>query len=74
MTRPLTYEVFRDIVDTRTADVVANIAICLIHQTNYLLDRQIGSLERAFLQSGGLRERMTRARLDARTRQRTNQE
>jgi four helix bundle suffix protein len=41
---------------------VANIAICLINQTNYLLDRQIRRLERDFLNEGGIRERMNRAR------------
>jgi four helix bundle suffix protein len=46
---------------------VANIAICLIHQTNYLLDQQIRQQEQAFLQDGGIRERMTRARLRHRT-------
>ncbi len=43
--------------------------ICLIHQTNYLLDQQLRQLEKAFLQEGGLRERMTRARLAERARQ-----
>ena len=38
--------------------------------TNYLLDQQIRQLEQAFLKEGGLRERMTRARLDARAKQR----
>jgi len=40
--------------------------ICLIHQTNYLLDQLLRQLEPAFLKEGGLRERMTRARLEAR--------
>lgn len=62
------YETYKTYVDTRPAEVVANIAICLIHQTNYLLDRQIRSLEKAFLAEGGLRERMTRARLAHRNR------
>ena len=52
------------------APVVANIAICLIHQTNYLLDQQIRRLEQDFLKEGGLRERMTRARVQAREEQR----
>ncbi len=42
---------------------MANILICVIHQTNYLLDQQLRQLEKAFVQEGGLRERMTRARL-----------
>ena len=40
--------------------------ISLIHQTSYLLDRQIRSLEQSFTQKGGLRERMHRARTQAR--------
>ena len=38
-----------------------------IKLTNYLLDQQLRALEQAFLQEGGLRERMTRARLFARS-------
>jgi four helix bundle suffix protein len=62
----VSYEAFRDFIETRPASVVANIVISLIHQTNYLLDQQIRRLERDFLKEGGLRERMTRARLAAR--------
>jgi four helix bundle suffix protein len=64
----VSYESYRSYVDTRPAQVVANILICLIHQTNYLLDQQIRRLEQDFLKEGGLRERMTRARLAARSR------
>ena len=71
---PLTFETFRDFTEARPADVVANIAICLIYQANYLLDRQLAGLEKAFLKDGGLRERMTRARLQARDRQRNKQQ
>jgi four helix bundle suffix protein len=59
---------YRSYVETRPAQIVANILICLIHQTNYLLDQQIRRLEQDFLKEGGLRERMTRARLAARSR------
>jgi len=64
--KPQTYELYREIVETRPASIVANLAICLVNQTNYLIDRQLQRLERDFLQQGGLRERMTRARLSAR--------
>lgn len=57
------YETYGTYFETRPPETVANILICLIHQTNYLLDRQIGQLEKAFLIDGGLSERMTRARL-----------
>lgn len=60
------YETYRSYMDTRPPEVLANIAICLIHQANYLLDQQIRRLEKDFLEKGGLRENMTRARLDYR--------
>ena len=63
------YESYRTYIETRPPEVVANILICLIHQTNYLLDQQLRRLEQDFLQEGGLRERMTRARLAERARQ-----
>lgn len=59
----LSYEDFREFIETRPAETVANILLCLIHQANYLLDQQLHRLEREFLEQGGLRERMTRARL-----------
>jgi four helix bundle suffix protein len=58
----VTYETYREFCETRPAEVVANIAICLIHQPNFLLDQQIRRLERDFIKEGGIRERMTKAR------------
>lgn len=58
-----TYDRYREFVETRSAAVVANIALCLIHQANYLLDQQIRRLERDFVKEGGIRERMSCARL-----------
>jgi len=46
--------------------VVANAVICLIHQANYLLDRQIAALERSFVEGGGYSERLAAARLEHR--------
>jgi four helix bundle suffix protein len=63
------YETYQTYVDTRSAKVVANILICLIHQANYLLDQLIRKLEKDFLAEGGLRERMMRARLAQRAKQ-----
>jgi four helix bundle suffix protein len=60
---PVSYETYREICETRPAEVVANVAICLLHQTNYLLNQQIRRLEQDFLKEGGIRERMTQARL-----------
>ena len=61
--RNVTYETYRTYIETRPSEVAANIIICLIHQTNYLLDQQIRQLEKAFVTEGGLSERMTKARL-----------
>lgn len=66
----VTFAAFREFAETRPGDVVANIALCLINQANYLLDQQIRRLEQDFLKDGGLRERMTRARLESRARER----
>jgi four helix bundle suffix protein len=63
----VTFEAFHEFCETRPAQVVANIAICLIPQANYLLDRQIRRLEQDFLKEGGIRECMTRARLQYRS-------
>ncbi len=67
-TTPHTYQLYREFMETRPPEVIANIAICLIHQTNFLIDRQLRRLEKDFLAQGGLRERMTRVRLAQRTR------
>jgi len=44
-------------------DVRANALICLIHQANTLLDRQIAALERDFIEEGGYSEQLATARL-----------
>jgi four helix bundle suffix protein len=58
-----TYETYREFCETRLPEVVANIAICLLHQANYLLNQQIRRQEQDFVNEGGIRERMTQARL-----------
>ncbi|PYK69778.1 MAG: hypothetical protein DME45_00690 [Verrucomicrobia bacterium] len=58
-------------MESRSPEVVANILICVIHQTNYLLDQLLRKLERAFVREDGLRERMTRAQLPERAEQKT---
>ncbi len=52
--------------------VVANAMICLIHQTNYLLDQQIAALERGFIRDGGYSEKLAAARIAERERSRKN--
>jgi four helix bundle suffix protein len=69
----VSYETYRTFIESRSPEVVANIVICLICQTTFLLDRQLKRLEQDFLKDGGLRERMTRARLAVRAKQRPPQ-
>lgn len=59
-------EMYREAVKIRTDETVANIAIILIHQADFLLHRLIERQKADFLRDGGIREQMTRARLDAR--------
>ncbi|KUK83510.1 MAG: hypothetical protein XD98_0329 [Microgenomates bacterium 39_6] len=44
----------------------ANCLVCLIHQANYLLDQQIKSIEKEFLDKGGFSENLYRKRVNAR--------
>lgn len=63
------HETFRKAVGHSDPAICANAIIGLIKLTNYLLDQQIRRLEENFLKEGGLRERMTRARLIERDKQ-----
>ena len=53
---------YRSYIEKALPEVAANTAICLIHQTNYLLDQQLRQLEKAFLKEGGFTERLYKAR------------
>ncbi len=64
------YMSYRTYIEHPSEEVVVNTIVCLIHQTNYLLDQQIRKLEEQFIQEGGIRERMTRARLNERNKHR----
>jgi len=50
------------------AVVRANAIICLIHQANFLLDRQIAALEAAFIEDGGYSEQLATERLRRRAK------
>ena len=47
---------------TTNAESFANLLICLIHQTNYLLDRQIKKMAEDFQNQGGFTERLYQQR------------
>jgi restriction system protein len=60
------YWTYRPYFEDQGPETAANAAICLIHQTNYLLDQQLRALEKGFLEEGGFTERLYRARSQAR--------
>lgn len=62
------YETFRKGIEHPDPAICANVIIGLIKVTCYLLDQQIRGLEKAFVEQGGLREAMTRARLARRAK------
>jgi four helix bundle suffix protein len=63
------YDTFMKGIEHPDPAICANVILGLVKVTNYLLDQQIRSLEKAFVEHGGLRERMTQARLAARAKQ-----
>ncbi len=63
MTDQERWELYSRWLDSDDGAVRANALICLIHQTNYLLDQQIGSLEAQFIGEGGYSEQLAVARL-----------
>ena len=64
-----TCETYRPYIESDDPETVGNVMVCLCKQACFLLDQQIRELERAFLEEGGIRERMTRARCEARRQQ-----
>ncbi len=63
------YLTFKKGIEHPDPAICANVIAGLIKVTCYLLDRQLRHLEQDFLNQGGLRERMTRARLARRANQ-----
>lgn len=61
-----TYETYQKAFEHEQPEICANSMICLISIVSYLLNQQIKQLEQAFIKEGGLRERMTKARLNHR--------
>jgi four helix bundle suffix protein len=59
-------EYYKKLISTRPPETIANIAIVLIKQTDYLLYKQLKKLEEEFLNQGGFREKMTRMRIEKR--------
>lgn len=60
------YATYKKGIEHADPSVSANVILGLIRVTCFLLTRQIQHLEKDFLENGGIKERMTRARLSAR--------
>ncbi len=60
------YETYREFIENASPEVSANTLRHLSMQALSLLSRQIQRLEKDFIEEGGIKERMTKARLEAR--------
>jgi four helix bundle suffix protein len=63
------YGTYKSYIEEKSPEIAANTLLCLNHQTNYLLDRQLESLEKAFVNEGGFSERLYRVRSKKRRNQ-----
>ena len=50
------------VCELRNDETIANIALILLHQTDYLLMKLLQKLKNDFLENGGIREQMSQAR------------
>jgi len=66
--RDRSYMTYKTYIESPAPEVAANTMLCLIHQTNFLLDQQLRQLEKQFLENGGFTEKLYHTRLSARRR------
>ena len=52
------YTTYKTYIENKSSEIAANTLICLIHQTNYLLDQLLRQLEQQFVKEGGFTERL----------------
>lgn len=62
-------EQYQHVVDSRSAETAANIAITMLHQFDVLITRLIEAQKSRFLEEGGIKEQMYKARTQARNSQ-----
>ncbi|MEO8148054.1 MAG: four helix bundle suffix domain-containing protein [Bacteroidia bacterium] len=63
------YETFRKGIENPDPEICANVLRGLTIVAVYLLGRQVEALEKAFINEGGMRERMTKARINKRNKE-----
>jgi four helix bundle suffix protein len=56
------YRSYKTYIEDYPVEVAVNAIICVIHQTNYLIDQLKRKLEKMYLESGGVGENMYKAR------------
>ncbi|MBI5476601.1 MAG: four helix bundle protein [Ignavibacteriales bacterium] len=56
------YKSYMSYIEEQSDEIAANTMVCIIHQTNYLLDQTLRHLEQDFLKDGGFTERLYNAR------------
>lgn len=66
--QPPTYATFQKGIEHPKPEICTNVIVYLIKVTQFLIMRQIKTLEADFMKHGGIRERMTRARLETRNK------
>ena len=64
------YEAYRPLLQKMDDEELTNMAICLCHQVDAALTKYIARKDREFTTEGGIKERMTAARLEQRETQR----
>ncbi len=57
------YQTFRKAIEHPDPEISANVMRCLITVTTWLLKKQMDTLEKRFLEEGGVKEKMLAARL-----------
>lgn len=60
------YMTYKTYIEEKGGGKAANTLACLVHQTSCLIDQLLRQLDRAFLEEGGVTERLYRLRKDRR--------
>lgn len=66
--KDMSYMTYRTYIEDKGPENAANTMVCVVNQTNYLLDRLLRQLEKDFVEEGGFTERLYRTRSHARDR------
>ncbi|MDE5886752.1 MAG: four helix bundle suffix domain-containing protein [Muribaculaceae bacterium] len=61
---------YSELLPRLTNEEICNLCVTLINQATYMLRRLIEKQQKMFLEKGGIREQMTKARIDYRNRNR----